>query len=182
MVAVLTVQAQDIRSKWIILYYTLRKRTIVHSDMHANTPPPNQTPHYLTITASPACNGHETSLKSPCGATSNPSTVAAAGHGNVGVGPSHVPVAPSLLTLKIPYDTSRYGREVYVFVAEMVPPTVNSWTRCEFGSAPGGAQLVRGGAQPPANAKLQVFPAWPAGKGIERRELVSCWIPTWVVW
>lgn len=133
------------------------------------------------MTANPAPSGHATSLKSPCGATSKPKVVAVAGHGNVGVGPSHVAVAPLSLTWKMPYDTLRYGRLVYVFDAEMGPPTLNSCTRCEFELVPGGAQSVCEGAQPPANEKVQVLPASPAGKGIERSELVSCWMPTWVV-
>lgn len=63
----------------------------------------------------------------------------------------------------------------------MGPPTLNNCTRCEFGFVPGGAQFVCEGAQPFANVKVQVLPAWPAGKGILRSELVSCWMPCWVV-
>lgn len=81
----------------------------------------------------------------------------------------------------MPYDKLRYGRLVYVLVAEMGPPTLNSCTRCELEFVPGGAQSVCDGAQPLANVKLQILPAYPEGKGIERSELVSCWIPTWVV-
>lgn len=105
-----------------------------------------------------------------------------AGHGNVGVGPSHCAVAPVISIRKIPYDMLRYGRLVYVFVAEMGPPTLNSCTRRELLTAPGGDQSVCEGAQPPANEKLQVLPARPAGRGNARSELVSCWMPCWVVY
>lgn len=90
-------------------------------------------------------------------------------------------MAPVGSIRKIPYDTLRYGRLVYVFVAEIVPPTVNSCTRRELLTAPGGDQSVCEGAQPPANEKEQVLPARPPGRGNARSELVSCWMPTCVV-
>lgn len=70
---------------------------------------------------------------------------------------------------------------MYVFEAEIVPPTLKSSTRCELLRAPGGDQAVREGAQPLAKEKLQVLPPYPAGKGIESSELVSCWMPCCVV-